>query len=228
MTPLDPHAELCIRLNWPRVENLIAQITILLGQATMLPRVLRNQALRLLRPTESMVRRLLVLMAAKLAIPDAERHAQTSGQNSVRRTKAKAKHGTHGCRPFPLLDPLSLPVLNPLPSTDPIGPRIWSVGMDWRYLGDPSGPVEPTASLPIASLHMRLEQLQTVLGDIDKQAARMARWLSRRKLRLGQRQFPMRPGRAPGQARKHLDRITKDALRDLHHFAWIALRPRPG
>jgi len=71
MTPLDPQAEICLARNWPRVAAMVARIVGLIDGAELLPRAVRNQALRLIRPAEAMVRRLLVLMAAQLDMADA-------------------------------------------------------------------------------------------------------------------------------------------------------------
>ncbi|MCF6328457.1 MAG: hypothetical protein L3J02_01465 [Henriciella sp.] len=242
MTQLEPHAEQCLALNWPRVAALAARITALLGAATMLPRSLRNQALRLLRPAESMLRRLLVLMAVKQsAIWSRSSPHPEPVKGPLKRLPAAAKAGVEHPHPepvegrgrarnFPLPDPLHLPVMvAPPPPYATFGPRIWSLGSEWTWL--PAEPELPEM-LPIARLQDRLARLQAVLDTPGKHVARMARWLARRGHgRRPRRLFPMRPGRPPGYARRGNDQLGLSALLDLNHFAWRAfdqLKLEPG
>ena len=226
MTQLEPHAEQCLALNWPRVAAL-------LGAATMLPRSLRNQALRLLRPAESMLRRLLVLMALKQSKTwhRASPHPEpVEGRGRAIIEPARRKHRSAPSQNFPLLDPLSLPsMVQPPPPYATFGPRIWSLGSDWTYL---PAETELPEMLPIARLQDRLARLQAALDTPGKHVARMARWLARRgDGSRPRRLFPMRPGRPPGYARRGNDQLGLSALRDLNYFAWRAfdqLKLEPG
>ena len=224
MTQLEPHAEQCLALNWPRVAALASRIAALLGAATMLPRSLRNQALRLLRPAESMLRRLLVLMAIKQSAIWS-RHSPhpepVEGRGRATIEPARRKHPRAPSQNFPLLDPLHLPsMVQPPPPYATFGPRIWSLGSDWTYL---PAQTELPELLPIARLQDRLARLQAALDAPDKHVARMARWLARRgDGQRPRRLFPMRPGRPPGYARRGNDQLGLSALRDLNHFAWRA------
>ena len=222
MSQLEPHAEQCLALNWPRVAALAARITALLGAGSMLPRGVRNQALRLLRPAEAMLRRLLVLMAIKQsAIWSRHSPHPEPVEGRGRTTKDQTSQDRSHSQNFPLLDPLHLPsmVQSPPPYAT-FGPRIWSLGSTWTYL---PAETELPELLPIARLQDRLARLQAALDAPEKQVARMARWLARRG--HGQRPrrlFPMRPGRPPGYTRRSPDQLSLSALRDLNHFAWRA------
>ncbi len=231
MTQLVPHAEQCLALNWPRVAALAARITVLLGAGAMLPRSLRNQALRLLRPAESMLRRLLVLMAIKQsAIWNRNSPHPKLSQGRRRTAKDQAARGRAPAQNFPLLDPLHLPsMVQPPPPYATFGPRIWSLGSDWTCL---PAETELPELLPIARLQDRLARLQAALDTPGKHVARMARWLARRgNGGRPRRLFPMRPGRPPGYARRGNDQLGLSALLDLTYFAWRAfeqLKLEPG
>jgi len=207
MTQLEPHAEQCLALNWPRVAALASRITALLGAATMLPRSLRNQALRLLRPAESMLRRLLVLMAIKQSAVWSRHSPHPEPVEGRGRTaKDQAPRDRAPSQNLPLLDPLHLPsMIQPPPPYATFGPRIWSLGSDWTYLPTET---ELPEMLPIAHLQDRLTRLQAALATPDKHVARMARWLARRGGGSRPRRlFPMRPGRPPGYARRGNDQL---------------------
>ncbi|MCF6329354.1 MAG: hypothetical protein L3J02_06105 [Henriciella sp.] len=204
----------------------------LAGEAACLPRTIRNQAFRILRPAEAMVRRLLVLMAAKLPeqpifTPKTSPHPELV-EGPLERLPAPAKAGVEErgqatCR-FPMIDPQPLPRWQDAPPPYArFGPRIWSPGSDWIPLPDDT-PAEPP---PVSadSILARIEQLETVLGNRAEYAIRMARFIARRRAATRpQRRFPLRTGRAPGHCRTASDQLTMSALRDLSTFAWEALR----
>ena len=101
-------------------------------------------------------------------------------------------------------------------------PRIWCLGMDRTPL-----PADTPTELPplsADSILARIAQLETVLSNRDEYAARMARFIARRRMTTKpQRRFPLRVGRAPGHCRTAPDQLTMSALRDLSTFAWEAL-----
>ncbi len=239
MRPLCPHGEICLNLNWPRVAGLVQRVILLLGLAgeAYLPRAIRNQAFRILRPAEAMVRRLLVLMAAKLPeqpifTPKTSPHPELV-EGPLQRLPAPAKTKVEGrgqtaqpqttCR-FPMIDPQSLPRWQDAPPPYArFGPRIWSLGSDWIPLPDDT-PAEPP---PVSadSILARIAQLETVLGNQAEYTIRMARFIARRRAATRpQRRFPLRTGRAPGHCHTAPDQLTMSALRDLSTFAWEALR----
>ena len=219
MSRLEHHAQLCLALNWPRVAALVERVILLIGlagEAPVLPRAIRNQALRLIRPAEAMLRRLLVLMAVQSPV-DAPQPAQRGPRNPRKNPKPTPNLTPH----FNLLEPQhSLRIGPVLPPYAAFGPRIWSLGSDWTYL--PPDPAENTPDL--GSLLRRIAALEAVLSAPETYGRKMAKWLARRDQKQGaHRRFPMRPGRPPGYARRDTDRIMAGALRDLNTFAWRAL-----
>ena len=234
MRTLCPHSELCLSLNWPRAAGLVQRVILLIALAgeAYLPRAIYNQAFRILRPAEAMVRRLLILMAAKLPEqPNLNPHPEFV-ERPLKSLPAPAKAGVEGrgqtAQPqtiprFPLVDPQSLPSWQDAPPPyAKFGPRIWCLGMDWTPLPDDT----PTELPPVSagSILARIAQLETVLDNRDDYAARMARFIARPRASLKpQRRFPLRVGRAPGHCRTAPDQLTMSALRDLSTFAWEAL-----
>ena len=70
MTAPDRHLTLAMARAWPQLERLAALVGVLLGAAgrAQLSREARIGALRLLRPAEALVRRLIVLMARQMTV----------------------------------------------------------------------------------------------------------------------------------------------------------------
>jgi len=231
MQPLCPHGELCLSLNWPRAAGLVQRVILLIALAgeAYLPRAIRNQAFRILRPAEAMVRRLLILMAAKLpeqprlkSQPNLNPHPKTNPHPELVEGRGRVTQPQTIHR-FPMIDPQSLPNWQdaPPPYTK-FGPRIWSLGMDWIPLPDDTPAELPPVSAD--SILARIAQLETVLDNRDDYAARMARFIARRRAGTqAQRRYPLRVGRAPGHCRTAPDQLTMSALRDLSTFAWEAL-----
>ena len=225
MRTLCPHSELCLSLNWPRAAGLVQRVILLIALAgeAYLPRAIRNQAFRILRPAEAMVRRLLVLMAAKLPdLPKLTPYPVRSPHPEPVEGRGRAAEHKATSR-FPMIDPQSLPRWQDAPPPyAKFGPRIWCLGMDWTPLPDDTPAELPPVSAD--SILARIAQLETVLGNRDDYAARMARFIARRRASLKpQRRFPLRVGRAPGHCRTAPDQLTMSALRDLSTFAWEAL-----
>lgn len=144
----------------------------------------RNAVLRILRPAESALRRLIVIYARERLITDAQRSAPLPDfsafePNSKERAPA-----------FRLIDPRKRFDLNEdgADNTDQRHePRIWTMGM-----ATPAHHVDdkPVALPDIASLKRRIAALDHALKTLPAQARRLNRMTARRE------QAPPGPGRA--------------------------------
>lgn len=184
-------------------------------------RSLHFSILRILRPAESAVRRLIVLLArdvgVKLRLP-----------RSLATASIKGREGSGRSPKFQLFDPRKRFAHQRKPPRKPparFGPRIF-------YLGDEPPPLVPSRLAPdghvdARRLTERLRAIRSALDDLPKQARRLARALVRREkvphLRL---KGPLRPGRAPGYRRK-ITHEADEVLRECHGLAWDATwKPR--
>ena len=132
---------------------------------------------------------------------------------------------------FPLLDPLPDPDAPPFHIRNSGVPRISIPGWTPLFAIAPKHDPSPNDPIDAEYLRLRLEALSRALGDLPRQAMRLARWRARcealRKAGRAGRVSPLRPGRAyglhcPGSPRPEHE--IDDVLRDLHYFAWEARR----
>jgi hypothetical protein len=185
-----------------------------------LPRHLYRAILRLLRPAESAVRRLIIVAARGLIVtlpPSRPRKAKPKSLEPVLRSlgiavvtsgfsaPAAPKRAAAGRRTY------NLPLLDPLKSFRPrrryvpahAAPRILLPGLDTPHrLPPPPAPDDP---IDVTRLNLRLAALTAALDDLPGQAERFARWRARRIRERNnpapgriRRIWPLRPGRPPG------------------------------
>ena len=209
------------------VEALFAMLG-LAGTATVarIPQPLHRAVLRVLRPAESAVRRLVVIAARGLVVKLAPSRPMPKGQ-MIR------KGGTP--RPsFQLFDQRkSFAVLrqhrkkftrNP--------PRIHFFGSDprvvalWPTPQPAADPVSPPDGLVNAErLSRRLHALKLALEDLPRQARRLARWRMRRENAQSPKfKSPLRPGHPPGHRRKPVHEVD-EVLAECHGLACYAMEP---
>ena len=219
------------------------------GGEGLLRRARHNAVLRLLRPAESAVRRLIVVAARGMVVklppqrPPKPKLAPMapvlrslgiavvlSPADIARAAKAARAAAARAARPRPA----SLPLLDPLKRFGPrrryvpahAAPRIWTPGMEWRTLPPPPSPDD---LIDAGRLGRRLQALASVLDDLPAQALRFARWKARRdrdrsdpaRRNSRGRISPLRPGRAPGNLRKPTHEVH-EVLKELHYFAFEA------
>jgi hypothetical protein len=208
-----------------------------------LPRRLHRAVLRLLRPAESAMRRLVIIAARGVVVPAPRLrpHEPTSGSSFVRNG-----HGTGIVLPrgFRLPDrPVAAPRQLVLPLLDPLRrkprhrrpaaavPRISMPGYSRPFPVAPRHPCAPDDPLDASRLLLRLDALGRVLDDLPAHALRFARWRSRNKALLKReraqpaavsprrtrfrRVFPLRYGRPPGSCRRSAHEVH-EILRDIH------------
>jgi hypothetical protein len=200
-----------------------------------LPRHLRNAVLRILRPAESAVRRLVIIAARELVADVHPVRSVILGPDPETSEAPSLLARTHSvkCKTAAKVTNLSLPLLDPLKRFNfapprrrgKSFPRITFIGLtepapipdDW--FPSPDDPVDATR------LCRRLHTLRRVLDDLDGYAKRLARWRAKRDLGLNRtgRFHPMRPGWPPGHRKRPFHEVD-EVLRECHSLAHYAQR----
>ena len=201
-----------------------------------LPRHLHRAILRLLRPAESAVRRLVIVMARGLVVtlpPPRPRKAKprpTILCNGIGTGILMPSDSMPAARPGPRT--LALPLLDPLNPFRPRpkrpaangAPRISMPGIAAPSPITPRRPPSPDDPLSATRLALRFQALGAALDDLPRQAKRFARWKARKHAGRTRRVWPLRPGRPPGQ--RPASRRTHEVyeiLNDLHGLAFDVL-----
>ncbi|MEQ9505089.1 MAG: hypothetical protein RLO80_02385 [Hyphomonas sp.] len=211
------HLDEILTANWPVAARLVAWARSLAGlAAATLPKHVLSDARRILRPAESLIRRLIVIMASRVEIPQNLSSRTKPAQPaidpgpSLRKTPTgpgnltPTEPITFGTEPFPGITPFTYP-------------GIWSPGMV-RYT--PPTPEELAARLlPASHFFARLAKLEAALAAPEAAAQRLARWMARRRAKQEQTGKPVRTqpilpwGMMPGRGSQILDALTRDRLK---------------
>jgi hypothetical protein len=186
------------------VAELLAMISVMSNSA----------AERLLRPTESAVRRLIVIAARGLVVKPFVKRPMPKGLVIAR------KGGEKPLR-FPLFD--RRPYFDFIKTEDPYVTYVKT------YESNPfnpfssfyqSRPRDRVRSPKATLLARRLAAVADALENLPKQAQRMARWKARRKTIVKPKfTSPLRPGPPPGHRSKPTAEIDY-VLKDCHGLAW--------
>lgn len=160
-----------------------------------LPRRAHRAVLRLLRPAESAVRRLIVVAARDVVVEVGPGRPRPAGRRKSLFVRAGAGTGIvlpygmsvaafRGAAPrphaqaFPLLDPLTRPgPPRPRPACDV--PRIFFFGPGARPPAPLRPPCLPGDPIDAGRLFRRIAALRAALDDVPGQARRFARWRAR-------------------------------------------------
>jgi hypothetical protein len=216
--------------NRDALRGIIASLFAMLGladsvAAAAVPRPLYFAVLRVLRPAESALRRLIVMAARGLKVTLPPRRAMPAGLVLAAKGSGRAA--------FPLFDSRKRTgAPRQVRTAQQAEPRLHLFAADplappFRRAAAPWGPGPPAADAPIDArpLIRRLEALKLALDDLPRQARRLARWRARRRL-LPSPKFtsPLRPGPPPGHRRRHAHPIDQ-VLDECHWMAREALRP---
>jgi len=210
------HLEDILAFNWPVAARLVAWARALAGLAAdTLPKHTLLEARRILRPAESFIRRLIVIMACRIDLPLELSSRTKAAQRPADPEPSKGNPespGHLGCA-----EPISFST-EPFPKIAPFAyPGIWAPGMT-RYAA-PTPEELAAAPLPAAHFFARLARLEAALAAPDAAARRLARWMARRRAALKQsakpvRILPIRPwGQMPGRGSDALDKLTRDRLK---------------
>ncbi len=182
-----------------------------------LPRGLYLAAERLLRPTESALRRLIIIAARGLVVKPSVSRPFPKGIVIAAGVKVPMSFRLFDARKrFDFIEPENpLIVMVKTFSRNPFNP--FERHTQWRCQ-------EPETHDYTLNLARRLAAVKQALETLPQQASRMARWQAKRKT-MDKPKFtsPLRPGPPPGhrvKPEKEIDLVLKEC----HGLAWDALR----
>jgi hypothetical protein len=211
-----------VEKNRVTLTRIVAEIFSLLGLAAggtveRLPQALYLAAKRLLRPTESALRRLIVIAARGLVAKPTPKRARSKGPKIGRKASGRMSFRLFDTRKkFDFIafeNPLFVHVKTY--SSNPFNPFGKMVQRQ---------PEELAVNTHASQLCRRLAAVALALETIPHQAQRMARWQARRKA-MEKPKFtsPLRPGPPPGLRVKPTAEVDF-VLQECHGLAWDALR----
>jgi hypothetical protein len=217
-----------IERNSEALRGIVESLFAMLGLAgsdmvARLPRPLHSAVLRVLRPAESAVRRLVVIAARGLVVKLAPARPKPAGPIGK------------GCRlrsSFQLFDPRKNFAGPRRRAFARNPPRIHIFGSDprvaalWAARPPAADPAPPPDGLVNAErLTRRLHALKLALDDLPRQARRLARWRVRRENAPSPKfRSPLRPGHPPGYRGKQIHQVD-EVLAECHGLACDAMKP---
>jgi hypothetical protein len=200
-----------VEINRVALTRIVAELLAMIGLASAI------NVERLLRPTESALRRLIVIAARGLVVKPAPKRPIPKGLVIVSKGAKR----------------MSFPLFDQRKSFDFIRPENPLFVKVKTYQSNPFNPfssfyqARPTDqddSMKAAQLSRRLAAVAHALETLPRQAQRLARWKARRKnLESPKFTSPLRPGPPPG----YRDRPTAEVdfvLQECHALAHDALR----
>ena len=224
--------DLAIKRNSEALNAIVAALFAMLGLAggatvARIPQPLHRAVLLVLRPAESAVRRLIVIVARGLVVKVVPSRPMPKGQiigkGDGSRLPSFQLYDTR--KNFPELRQKRVKY-----AKHP--PRILFFGDDSRL--DSLWPApEPTAApapqpdglVNGERISRRLQALKLALDDLPGQARRMARWRQRREASpIPTFKSPLRPGPPPGRRKRPIHEVD-EVLADCHWLAWDAMKP---
>ena len=221
--------DLAIKRNSEALRGIIEVLFAMLGLAgeatvSRIPPSLHNAVLRVLRPAESAMRRLVVIAARGLVVKVAPSRLMPKGHMIGKGSAPRPS--------FQLFDPRKNFAGSRRAKFKRIAPRIHFFGPDprvaalWSAPSPAADPAPPADGLVGAErLTRRLHALKLALDDLPRQARRLARWRVRRETMPSPKfKSPLRPGHPPGYRRKPVHEVD-EVLIECHGLAWYALKP---
>ena len=223
-----------IERNSEALKGIVAALFAMLGLqgdavVGRIPQPLHRAVLRVLRPAESAMRRLIVIAARGLVVKLAPSRPMPKPMPA-----GPIGKGGHSRPSFQLFDPrknfAELRQRRIKYAKNP--PRILFFGDDSRV--DALWPARPPAIVPppppdglvnAERLTRRLQALKLALEDLPRQARRLVRLrVKREKAPSLKFKSPLRPGHPPGYRRKPVHEVD-EVLIECHGLACDALRP---
>ncbi len=219
-------------MDWPRaieinrdaLTRIVAGFVALFsaqGGSLRLSRVVYQMLQRILYPAESAVRRLIVIAARGLVMPDAPSRPMPQGLVIARGAGVRVS--------FQLFDQRKQfgdPDEGPTAMSGPRIRMIDALSPRELFLTKFVKPRDERCSeAETICISQRLTLLVRALEQLPREAKRMARWLKRRaSMESTAFVFPLRPGPPPGHKQRPNEDIDT-VLRECHALAWMALRP---
>jgi hypothetical protein len=217
-----------IEINQSALARIVAGLVALVGLTadgvlSRLHRPLYRSALRILRPAESAVRRLIVIAARGVVAKPQALRPRPKGVKLARKGGARVS--------FQLFDARKRFDLRPRRKGRKVVPRVLFVLPDphlaplFQRLPTYPAKAKPDDGMVGAErLGRRLQAIKQALDDLPHQVKRLARWQARRK-RMASPKFrdPLRQGPPPGHRKKPKDEIDW-VLKECHALARDALR----
>jgi hypothetical protein len=220
--------DLAIKRNSEALNGIVAALFVLLGldgeaPASRILPSLHRAVLRVLRPAESAVRRLVVIAARNVVVKVVPSRPMPKGQIIGKGS---------GNRPpvFQLCDPRKhfAEWSQPRVKYTKNPPRIHVFPYDsLKPVPQPAvvPPPPPDGLASAVRLTRRLQALKLALDDLPRQAQRLARLRARReKVPTLKFKSPLRPGRPPG-SRQNPTHEVDEVLAECHWLAWETERP---
>jgi hypothetical protein len=204
-----------IELNRTALTRIVAELLAMIGVVSV------AAVERILRPTESALRRLIVIAARGLVVKPSPKRAMPKGKVIVRKSAEKGRMAFRLFDQRKKFDFIPMPPANPhivyvkTYESNPFNP--FSSYYNWRK-------PKPVTATTTKHLSRRLAAVIHALENLPSQARRLVRWTARRKL-MDRPKFTcvMRPGKAPG----HRNEPTADVdfvLKECHWLARDALK----
>ena len=212
---IDRHRDALVRM--------VAALLVMAGGGEAMPRHVRTGIWRVLRPAESAFRRLVVVVKLVLKI-EARTAVARGGPVPV---ITGTSQGAGRVPAFALFD--ARKSFKPRSTWRGRRPQPNIRFFDDVEVFEPVTVASPDDEVSAAQLMRRLQALQAALGDVPKQARRLARWEAKReaaRAETGKYIAPIRPGKPPG----HRDRGRHPVdfvLKDCHALALYALHDPP-
>ena len=206
-------------MDWARAVdiNRIALTRIVAELLAMIGLVSALKVERLLRPTESALRRLIVIAARGLIVKLAPKRPMPKGLVIVSKGAGRINFPLFDQRKsFDFIEPENLVFIKVRTyESNPFNPFS-------SFYGSP--PAAQDESLNATQLRRRLAAISHALETLPHQALRLARWKARRKTIVNPKfTSPLRPGLPPGYNYKPEVEIDL-VLNECHGLAWDALR----
>ncbi len=202
-----------IERNSEALKGIVAALFAMLGlsgEGTMarLPPLLHRAVLRVLRPAESAVRRLIVIAARGIVVKLAPSRPMPVGHMI-------GKGGGNSRPSFQLFDPRK--------NFFEYDPRVAALWPAPKPVVEPPPP--PDGLVNAERLSRRLQALKSALEDLPRQAKRLVRWQVKRKAAPEMKFLsPLRPGHPPGYRRKPIHEVD-EVLADCDFLACEAMKP---
>jgi len=205
------------------------------GGAEALPRHAWRKILRLLRPAESAVRRLIVIAARGIAIQPPVRRAADAPPSAIERLQAAGllvirdgvdlglARAPQTVAARPQKSASVIPAFRLTDAPRRFDTRSWDGKRPFPQEG--FALADPDEEVAATRLCNRLLALKSALDDLPGHANRLARWKARRDAGIprARRISPLRPGHPPGHRNQAVHAVD-DVLRECHSLSIHAQR----